>query len=102
MPDMTPADWRARRNVSKTTHAKLKKLGLAPDEYNIPGTRIGRITDEADAAWLERMHEFTKSEDAKLEAERRRELAAAAGRAAAMSPKHVSRRPPKSSRTQQK
>jgi hypothetical protein len=92
MPDMTRANWRARRNVSKTTHAKLKNLGLAPDEYNVPGTRIIRITEAADVAWAERMAEFAKSEEARLEAERRREIAVQAGKAAAASPLHVSRR----------
>lgn len=92
MPDMTPAGWRARRNVSKSTYFKLKALGLTPDEYNVPGTRLSRITEAADAAWELRMTELTKSEAAQLEAERRRELAAIAGKAAAASPAHVSKR----------
>jgi hypothetical protein len=92
MPDMTNAGWRARRNVSKSSHYKLKVLGLAPDEYNVPGTRLTRITEEADAAWELRMRQLAKSETARLEAERRRELAAVAGRIAAESPLHVTRR----------
>ena len=92
MPDMTRANWRARRSISKTTYAKLKNLGLAPDEYNVPGTRIARITEASDAVWETRMREFAESEAAKLEAERRREIAVIAGRAAAASPLHVSKR----------
>ena len=38
------------------------------------------------------MREFAESEAAKLEAERRRELAKIAGKAAAASPRHVSKR----------
>jgi hypothetical protein len=92
MPDMTLAGWRERRNVSKSTHAKLKNLGLAPTEYNVPNTRIVRITEEADAAWELRMREASASEAARLAAARRREIAIIAGRAAAASALHVSKR----------
>jgi hypothetical protein len=92
MPDMTPAGWRAQRNVSKSTYHKLKALGLAPDEISVPGMRLPRITEAADAAWEQRMRELAKSEAAQLEAERRRELASIAGKAAAASPLHVSKR----------
>jgi hypothetical protein len=92
MPDMTRAEWRARRNVSKSTHAKLKNLGLAPDQYNVPGTRIARITEASDAAWELRMRELAQGEAARLEGERRRALAQIAGKAAAASPRHVSKR----------
>jgi hypothetical protein len=71
---------------------KLKVLGLAPDEYIVPGTRVARITQEADAAWEERMRVLGRGEAARLESERRRTLAAAAGKAAAASPRHISKR----------
>ena len=92
MPDMTRAEWRARRKISKSTHYKLKRLGLAPDETAPPGINIGRITEEADAAWERHMAELAKSEDAKIAAARRAVQAAEAGRIAAASPNHVSRR----------
>jgi hypothetical protein len=82
---------RAER-ISKSVYYELKARGLNPDEFEIPGTRIKRITPEARAAWRERMAELAKSETAQLEAERRRELASIAGRAAAASPRHISKR----------
>ena len=67
-------------------------LGRGPDVLHVPGTRIERITPEARQAWRERMAELAKSETAQLEAERRRAQAAEAGKLAAQSPNHVSRR----------
>ena len=40
----------------------LKNLGGGPKELEIPGTRIKRITPEADAEWEARMAELAKSE----------------------------------------
>ena len=76
-------------NISKTKYYELKKRGLAPDETNIDG--LLRIYTESARKWHERMAELAKSEAARLEAERRRELAVIAGRAAAQSPLHVSK-----------
>jgi hypothetical protein len=88
----TRAEFCAAERLSKSSFHKLKKLGLAPQEYVIPGTRIARITAEAHAAWRSRMANLAQSKAAKLEAERRREIAMTAGRLAAQSPKHVCRR----------
>ena len=76
-------------NISKAKFYELKKRGLAPDVTNIDG--LQRITPESREAWHERMAERAKSEAARLEAERRHELAVSAGRAAAQSPLHVSK-----------
>jgi hypothetical protein len=76
-------------NISRAKFFKLKKRGLAPDETNIDG--LIRITPKARETWHTRMAELAKSEAAQLEAQRRRELAVIAGRAAAQSPKHISR-----------
>jgi hypothetical protein len=92
MPDMTRAEWRARRKISKSTHYKLKRLGLAPEETAPPGINIGRITEEADAAWERRMAELAKSETAKIAAARRAVQATEAGRIPAQSERHVSKR----------
>ena len=78
-------------NISKAKFYELKKRGLTPDEIDIGG--VLRITPKAREEWHERMAELAKSEAARLEAERRRELAAIAGRAAAQSPNHISRHP---------
>jgi hypothetical protein len=76
-------------NMSPTKYHDLKNKGLGPEELNVDG--MIRITPEARAKWRERMAELARSEAAQLEAERRRELAVIAGRAAAQSPLHVSR-----------
>jgi hypothetical protein len=88
----TIPEWCKARRLSRSTYHKLKKLGRGPKELEIPGTRIKRITPEADAEWEARMAELAKSETAQLEAERRRAQAAEAGKLAAQSPNHVSRR----------
>jgi hypothetical protein len=90
--DKTVLEWCKARHLSRSTYHKLKNFGLGPKELEIPGTRIKRITPEADAEWEARMAELAKSEAAQLEAERRRAQAAEAGKLAAQSPNHVSRR----------
>jgi len=76
--------------ISRAKYFDLKKLGLNPDEIDIDG--LIRITPKAREAWHARMAELARGEAARLEAERRRALAVAAGRAAAQSPNHASRR----------
>ena len=88
----TFAEFARAEGFSLSTFYKLKKLGLGPDVLHVPGTRIERITPEARQAWRERMAELAKSETAQLQAERRRAQAAEAGKLAAQSPNHVSRR----------
>jgi len=77
-------------NISLAKYFELKKRGLGPAITDIDG--VQRITPEAREEWHERMAELAKSEAARLEAERRRELAVIAGRAAAASPLHISKR----------
>jgi hypothetical protein len=77
-------------NMSPTKYHDLKNKGLGPEELNVDG--MIRITPEARAKWRERMADLAKSEASQLEAERRRELASIAGRAAAASPLHISKR----------
>jgi hypothetical protein len=89
---LTRAEWRQKRRISKSSHHKLKNLGLAPEEDIVPGTAIARISPDADRRWEERMRALAQTEAARLEAERRHEIAVVAGRAAAKSPDHVSRR----------
>jgi hypothetical protein len=78
--------------ISKTTLYGLLRRGLGPEVLEVPGTKIKRITPEAREAWHARMAELAKTESSRLEAERRRELAAIAGKRAAESPRHVSRK----------
>ena len=60
--DKTVAEWCKARHLSRSTYHKLKNLGRGPKELEIPGTRIKRITPEADAEWETRMAELAKSE----------------------------------------
>jgi hypothetical protein len=87
---LTRKEFRFLENISTDKFYKLKKRGLTPDEINVDG--LARITPEARAKWHERMAELAKSEAAQLEAQRRRELAVIAGRAAAASPLHILKR----------
>jgi hypothetical protein len=77
-------------NISPTKYHGLKNKGLGPEEMNVDG--MIRITPEARAKWHERMAELAKSKAGQLEAERRRAQAAQAGKIAAASPLHVSKR----------
>lgn len=92
-PDKTITEFCAKKRISKASWYELEKRGLAPEVLEIPGTRIRRITAAAEAAWDARMVELMQSKAAQLEAERRRAQAAEAGRIAAQSPRHISRRP---------
>jgi hypothetical protein len=95
----TISEFCLAERFSKSFYYGLKKRGLGPEEFEVPGTRVKRITPEAHTAWRERMAALAKSETAQLEAKRRRELATIAGRIAAASPRHVSRRGPRSTPT---
>jgi hypothetical protein len=75
---------------SLSTYFKLRQRGLGPEETRPLGCKIIRISPEAHAAWRERMSSRHRAQQRELE--RRRAQAAEAGRAAARSPRHVSRR----------
>jgi hypothetical protein len=87
---LTLPEFRYVDNMSAAKYYTLKRKGLGPEELNVDA--MIRITPEARAKWQARMAELAKSEAAQLEAERRRELASIAGRAAAASPLHISKR----------
>ena len=93
---MSDEDWKSiatfcsEKNISKSSWYELEKRGLAPETFNIG--RIRRITPAAEKAWAVRMAKLAKSKSARLEAARRRENAVIAGKAAAQSPRHISRR----------
>jgi hypothetical protein len=88
----TTTEFCQSEHISKATFYDLRKRGLAPEVLEVPGTKIKRITSQARETWRARMAELAKAEATQLEAERRRELAAIAGRIAARSPKHISKR----------
>jgi hypothetical protein len=89
---LTRAEFCFAEHLSKSTYHELKKRGLGPDEFVVPGSKIIRITPQARDAWHAKMAELAKGEAARIEAERRHELAVIAGKAAAASPLHVSKR----------
>jgi hypothetical protein len=87
---MTLSEFRYVENMSAAKYYDLKSKGFGPEELNVDG--MIRITPEARAKWHARMAELAKSEAAQLEAERRRAQAARAGKVAAASPLHISKR----------
>ena len=84
-------------NISLAKYFELKKKGLGPRVEDIDGVK--RITPQAREEWHKRMAELAKGEAAQLEAERRRETASIAGRKAAQSEFHVSKRRARHRRT---
>jgi hypothetical protein len=96
----TIAEFCAHEHISKATFYKLKAAGLGPDEFRLPNSTVVRITAGARETWRQRMAELAQGEAARLEAERRSAQAAAAGRLAAASPRHISKQQQKSRRRQ--
>jgi hypothetical protein len=86
----TLGEFRYFERMSPSKYHELKKRGLGPEEINIDGMK--RITPESRERWRQLMAERARGEAAQLEAERRRAQATIAGKAAAASPLHVSRR----------
>jgi catalase (peroxidase I) len=84
---LTRQEFCFKKRISPSTFHKLKRQGLGPKQ-----DYLGRIPPEAEDAWDELMASLAESEAAKLEAARRRAQAAEAGKIAAASPRHISRR----------
>ena len=80
----THDQWRATEQLSKSSFHKIRRLGLGPHEYAIPGTKIRRIT-ESHESWRARMAEAAAAKAAKLESARARKITKAAGKHAAKS-----------------
>ncbi|SDJ18198.1 MULTISPECIES: hypothetical protein [Bradyrhizobium] len=89
---MTRKQFCELENMSLSTFHKLKRAGNGPAETHFPGMTFARITPEARREWHAKIEEQRKSEAAKLEAQRRSAFAENAGRNAAASPLHVSKR----------
>lgn len=83
--------WRAVEALSKSSFYELQKSGHGPQMLRVPNSKIVRVI-ESHASWRARMAALATSEAGKLETERRQELARDAGRRAAASSKHVSKR----------
>jgi hypothetical protein len=89
----TPQEWRIRKHISKSTHLKMKKAGLAPEEEVVilPGFNLVRIPPRARADWERKIAELRQSKETALESARRQAQVEAAGRLAAQSPSHISK-----------
>jgi hypothetical protein len=85
-------DFCAIENICTTEYYTMKKRGHGPAELRIPESRVVRITQAAHLEWRQRMAELAASKAGELETERRRELASVAGKHAAASSTHVSKR----------
>ena len=72
-PDETLAEWLARRRWKYDKFQKMKRLGLTPEVLRPPHTNRVTITPAADAAWERRMQELAKSDEGRLEEQRRSE-----------------------------
>jgi hypothetical protein len=86
-------EWCLYRGYSIATFYKMKKNGMAPKVTQPPGTPP-RITQEADAEWLERVNNLKgkSAETAVRDAELRRDRAVAAASKAIASPAHIANR----------
>lgn len=91
MVDKTVAEFCAAKHFGRSTYYELKRRGLGPQETCYPGTQLKRISHTAEQAWDRKMAELAQGDAAKLGAARRVEIARHAGKAAAASPKHISR-----------
>jgi hypothetical protein len=89
---LTIEEFCSAEKFGKATYYKIRRLGFGPDETRIPGTSIVRITQQARRAWHAKLAALRASEAAETEARRRSVQAMQAGRIAAASPLHVSRR----------
>jgi hypothetical protein len=78
--------------MSLSTYHKLQRTGHGPEEVKFPGMAFVRITSEARRDWHKTINELRQTEASKLEEARRRENASIAGKKAAASPLHVSKR----------
>jgi hypothetical protein len=81
-------------NISKATFYKLKRQGLAPELTYVPvqGMTLIRISPAARRKWHAKLKALQFSRAGALEAARRSAQCTEAGRIAAASPAHVSRR----------
>jgi hypothetical protein len=92
-PSMTINEFLAVERMSRSSYYKMRALGYGPAEMRVPGTEIIRISARARREWHARLEERNRSEAAELEHERRASQRRAAGKNAAASPRHISRRP---------
>jgi hypothetical protein len=91
---LTIAEFCDVENLSRATYYKLKRLGYGPEETRIlvAGVVLIRIAPAARLDWHKKLAALRDSEAGALEFARRQAQAVVAGKLAAASPAHVSRR----------
>jgi hypothetical protein len=108
-PGLSVSAFCRAEGLCRATYYKLRRLNLAPQVTEVilpaaPGQKRGlklvRISATSHRQWREKIAQTRASEAAELEAARFRELRVEAGKRAAKSVKHISRRArPKPRRT---
>ncbi len=89
---LTRREFCVAENISLSTYAKLRRLGHGPKETHYPGMTLVRISVEARQKWQAEREKWNSTKAASLEQARRDAFASAAGRKAAESAKHISKR----------
>jgi hypothetical protein len=84
---------------SLSTYYKRQRRGLGPEETRYPDSPMVRITPEQRRAFHEKMQALSQTYAEELEQHRRSAYAVQAGRAAAASPLHISKRRKATSRS---
>jgi hypothetical protein len=88
----------AIERICKSSYYKMRRSGVGPEEFVIPGTTIIRITPAAHVAWREHIKKLATTKGAKLEREHRQRSAADAAKVAVASPRHTSKKKSKRGR----
>ncbi len=88
---LSRTEFCAKYRLSRWAYYELRRLGRAPDELHLLGKTV-RITPQAERDWLAAMAEDKKTEASRLEAARRRKQTKIAGKLAAASDQHISKR----------
>jgi len=91
-PSQTIQQFCDEENICPSSYYKMRRDGHGPKERRFPGTNIVRITAKSRREWHAYLAKLTTEEAGQLEQKRRVALAKAAGKAAAASPRHVSKR----------
>jgi hypothetical protein len=89
---LTRKQFCAAENISLSTYHKMRRAGNGPQETHFPRMALVRISAENHRKWRAKNETWNKSKDASLEEQRRKANASAAGKKAAKSEKHVSKR----------
>ena len=81
-------------SIGKNSFYKMRRAGTAPEVYYVPvgSARLPRISAQARRDWHRKLKDLRLNEADKLLAQRKRAQTIEAGKLAAASPLHISRR----------